>query len=275
MNNFEFLQDTLRKYMNLLVKEDFSDTEDIGDDKNATLTGRQALKKACTHLDTDTGNMTIMRALLFYLGLRKGQDLHPPLYSISIDSIRDNLPDPTVADRPKIRLYFAQDMAATPEGETPIQAEISFRLMDETPQSMTVNKARIIANKIKTEFGTNNGYQWTKGKIKVSYRDIKRGYRLAVLCLNELDAEATIRKVLEIQGHPFDSDFCNVVAPKKNSITKPTGTTLVYGKQQRNSRWRPIGKVRFRTAFLKIEGLRKEIALVDGTGFHYDALVKF
>lgn len=268
-SEFEFLQDLMRKWQNKAVREEFQDLG--GEDWNPDVTvSRGAIRHACTHKDSDTSEMLLMRNDLFFLYLRKARDYQQPVYGISKDVY-----DESVAYRPYISLFFSQDSAAAPEGFPVIQAEHKFTLVSETESSIKESDAHRLANNIKREFAsTHPSYTWTKGKIQCIYIDKPRGYNLRIYANTQQEGEQLIRKIIGIQEHPFEDDNFREVIPKKNSVNNPSGTKLIYEKQRRKPRWRPNANVRFRFAGLHIHGLDRTVMLCDTTGSFPDALEK-
>lgn len=266
-NEFEFLQDTLRRVHNKIIREEFSDLG--GDDWDPDITvGRGALRHACTMKDDDSGIMESMRMWLFYVMLRKASDFQIPIYGIPTSDFQE-----VVEFRPQVKLVFAQDSDAVPDGKTAIRAEIGFRLINETSATMTEAKALKLAKAIKTTLITSSkGYVWSKGKILATYKDPSHGYSLQIYAMSDTEAETIIKKILEIQDHTFDADKFTTHTPKRSSVNNPSGTSLVYGKQRSKQRWRPTANVRFRYASLQIHGLPRDVILVDTTGYFPDAL---
>jgi hypothetical protein len=256
-SQWEHLQDVLRNYHNKLVRAEFSDVTD--DDQLAIPRG--ALKLACLLNDQDTCDMTILRLFLFFFHARKAADLQAPVYGIPIADY-----DAEITYRPHVTLHFSEDPDQFVPERQPVRAMISFRLMHETSQSMTEAKARVLAQKIKTEFGQTYGYRWRKGKIIVTYRDRSKGYELKLFAFNETEAREVINKVLDLQGHTLDNEFLRINESRADFPVNP-GTHIVYGKSRQKPRKRPTTYVRFIKATLTMWGMPKGQILVDLT--HY------
>jgi hypothetical protein len=250
---WEHLQSVLRTYHNKLVREEFADIE--ADDDLAIPRG--ALKIACLLVDEDTVDMTILRMWLFFFHARKAADLQPEVYGIPI---ADH--DERVTYRPHVTLHFAEDPDQHLPERQPVRSQISFRLMHETAATMTEAKAKILANKIKTEFGANQGYRWRRGHVLVTYRDRSKGYELKIYAYSESEARQVIVKVLELQNHTIDNDFL-VIHESRAEFPANPGRTLIYGKQRLKPRRRPITYVRFVKATLQMHGLNKGQLLID------------
>ncbi|ARV63394.1 hypothetical protein BZZ01_32865 (plasmid) [Nostocales cyanobacterium HT-58-2] len=266
-SEFEFLQDTIKRVQNQIVHKEFSDLGDENWNPDIT-TGRGALRHACTLKDSDSADMLQMRLQLFYIILRKAQDLHPAIYGIPVTTFHES-----VEFFPQIRLFFLEDWEQVEEGYSPVEAEISFRLMHETSATMTHAKAEVFANKIRNLFASGQGFVWKKGREKWVYKDLSKGYDFRLLAWSESEAKKVIEQVLDIQGHSPDWNLLGVAVKKKTYTTVP-GTHRVYGKQRRKPRERPIAYVRFRYAELKLWGLFNDITLVDRTGFRHNPLIR-
>lgn len=167
-------------------------------------------------------------------------------------------------------------MSDVQDGYDPVEGEISYRLMDETSSTITEAKLTIIANKIKTEFGTNNGYIWKKGKGLYSYTEKDKGYQFQVLARTKSDAKEIVGKVLQTRSDTPDWKKFNSINNEEELEAYPytAGTHLVMGKTQKLPRRRPNINVRFQWAEAHFWGTNKCIILYDASGSHFDALVE-
>ncbi|BAZ36966.1 hypothetical protein NIES4101_28870 [Calothrix sp. NIES-4101] len=268
-SHWEHLQDMLRREHNKAVARYFKDVGGI-DWEPTVNTPRAALRLACTLDDKDTVDMTILRMYLFYEILGYSKKRLGVFYGMPSLEFQEKF-----EGRPQVFLYFTQDKESIPDRLNPVTAEISFRLMNETSQTMTEAKALTLANASKREFIENGkGIYFAKGKDIVSYIDKQNGYQLKIFSLNEKEGEKIIKNVLAVRGHPFDASKMSVSIPKRTSVSVAKGTKLVYGKQRKNRRWRPSARVRFRQAYMYIHGLDEIVPLVDTGGQWVDALVK-
>lgn len=255
-NDTEHLQSVLMQVHNRIVKKEFSD---ITDDDDIS-TPRSSLKRACLLRDDDSLLMLLSRYALFYFDLRKASDLQAPLYTIPVDSYQQS-----VKFLPQVVLYFKEDLSDIEEGYSPIDAEISFRLMSETSETYSETKARTLANKIKTEFAAANGYRWKKGRVKLSYRAPDEGYHLSINSFSEVEGKQVINKILDIQSDVLDGDKLIISQLESTPAIVPP-TRLIYGKSRRLPRKRPVGFVRFIYAELHLWGIPNAITLVDLSG---------
>lgn len=266
---WKHLQDVLIKVQNRVVADEFND---IGDDnwQENINTSRASLRTACTLKKNDSSILTLLRLWLYYICLRKAQDLQAPLFGLPVDVFQEE-----VKYRPQIKLYFCQDRNAVPDGFLPVQSEITFRLVNETSSSISEAEARSLGLEIKNLFSTaGTGYQWTKGKYKVTYFDPEHGYDFRINASSKTEGEQLIKKFLQVKNHTFIEDKLSVVTPTRDSVNNPVGHTIIMGKQYRAHRWRPTANVRFRWASLHLHGQRRPVILCDITGTFLDALVK-
>jgi hypothetical protein len=264
---WEHLQDTLRRVHNRRVKKEFRDLDEGFWDDLSISTGRRSLATACVMQDKDTSSITIIRMILFYVVLGQATAMLPPMYGIPTELYQQS-----VEFKPQIKLFFREDVEDTDTGYRPIEAELSFRLMNESSETVSSADAMRYANKIKTEFAGGGGYRWQKGRLKLSYRDLARGYQLIVTPASEAGGKEVINKILDIQGHSLDELNLTTSKLGQNPPTIPANK-FVYGKSRRMPRKRPVGWVRFQYAELHIWGLPKAIVLVDRTGRKANPLV--
>lgn len=260
--NWANLRSFLRKTHNREVNEWFRDVDDPTPDNS---TSRKQAKRACLVLPGESQNMALIKTLTFRYIVQQVH-LKPDVYGIMAEPYQEQ-----VVFRPQIHLFFKQDSQAVVSGRRAMEGQISFRLVNETSSTITETKARQWALKIKNEFALNNGYVWKKGKIKLVCKDAENGLNLGILALNELEGIELIKKVYDLIGGTYNEDLVREVTPKRDSETNPTGTELVFGKQRKKQRWRPVGNIRFQYALLTVRGMQHRIALVDRTRRFLDA----
>lgn len=187
----------LRDAYNKEVKRWFRELGDI-DDPNFT-TSRGAVMAACLIAAGDSQNMTLIKMETFRRVVQRTH-LRPHVYGMPTTELQ-------VIRRfkPQIQLHFMQDSKRNYEiSKSPAIGQISFRLMNETSESITRGEVERLANAIKREFMALNGYVWSKGRLMATYTDREKGYQLQLLCYNESEAKTLIGKVLGIQNHPFE-----------------------------------------------------------------------
>jgi hypothetical protein len=251
-SEWEHLQSTLIIYHNKLVREEFSDIE--ADD--ALEIPRGSLKRACLLKDDDTVDMTVLRLYLLFFHARKAADLQAPLFGIPVGDY-----DERKKYKPQVTLYFSQDDDSVPQKRRPTNAEIAFRLVNETAQTITEGDLNSIALRIKTEFGASNGYRWRKGRVLCTYIDREHGLHLYIYAFNESEGREVINKVCDVAVKPFNDDYLSIHESRRSWPTNP-GTQMILGRARPKPVERPVVYVRFRKATLSIHGLPLPIQLV-------------
>lgn len=252
-NNFsewEHLQNLVRIEHNKKVQLWFKNQSD-----NDISTPKASLKHACLVKDNDSAIMTQMRMWLFEITCGHAQSLQAPIYGIPVaDFQRD------VSFKPQVKLYFRERYTNLTDRIAPGRGEITFRLMNESAATYTRAKAEQIARDIKREFATPI-FVWEKGIYYYYYRDLDRGYDLRLLVKSKAEGERVARKILAIQGHPFETGNVDFMDTDKIYPSNP-GTHLVYGRQVKKPIKRPTVDVRFRYAQLFLNGRHNVINLV-------------
>lgn len=261
---WEHLQDTWRHVHNHRVRDHFNDLDPDDLDIN---TPRGALRVACLAEDTDTADMTLLRAFLFWMVLGEASALHPPMYVTPSDRYQQ-----MVRFAPQITLYFKEDLQDVEEGYAPIDAQISFRIMGEDYDTISQSELTRIANKIREEFAVGSGYRWQKGRTMMNYKKLEDGYSLQVHAYSESEGRSVINKVLDIQNKSLDESCLTINhLAATPPIVPPTRTIL--GKSRRLPRKRPVGHVRFIYADAHVWGIPEAICLVDRSGYRSNPLV--
>ena len=270
-NNFspaEHLQDISRRSINKEVLEWFRDTGP--DDWDPDLTSaRGSLRIACTHQENDSMTMTLQRTMLFYLVCKKAADFASPIYGIPSTEFQAK-----ARFQPQITMFFLEDLADVDPGYSPVSGEISFRLANQTTETLSQAEAVTYANRVRTAFGSGSGFVWRKGKITASYRDESKGYRLKLYVRDEAEGKRVIEQVLDVQQHSPDWENLTFVESDQPSSAYPTipPTQVILGKSRRLPRRRPIADVRLQYAFLHVWGIPNPVVLVDRSGKFNNAL---
>lgn len=268
-SDIEHLQLTIRRYLNKQIREDFRDLYGENDSWQPEVgTTRGSMLQALLHQDSDPITVTATRMMLYYFTYGKAQALQAPIYGMPATHFQES-----IKFHPQVRLLFIEDQSLVEDGYEPVKADISFRLMNETENTITPAKAKTLANKINSLFATGKGFTWKKGREKWIYTDQSKGYQLRVLGWNEIEAKKIIEQVLDVQGHtPNWEEYLSKSTRERRFSTIP-GTHQIYGKQRRKPRDRPVAFVRFRLAELKVWGMPHAITLVDKTGTRRNPLV--
>jgi hypothetical protein len=266
----EHLQSCIRRWLNREVRDYFRDLN-IDDTWDPDLTiPRQTLAAACMHQDDDSLMLTQMRCWFFeYI---KGQAYRVPFYGIPVSSFQE-----ARRFRPQIKLVFREDLEDVEPGYTPVEGEITCRLMDHTSDSITPAIAQTFATRVKSSFGAGgNGLIWRKGRTMASYADWKRGYQLQLLVRSEADARLIVENVLDIQQHSPDWSKLNISENQEPASAYPTipETEYIYGESRRLPRRRPVADCRFQYALLHVHGVQSPIVLYDRSYTYSTALIE-
>lgn len=262
----EHLQSTLRRYYNREVRDWFEDV-DI-DDLDINIP-RQSMALACKHLDEDSFLTTISRQL-FFESIRNR-------YALTQKGVGETTYKQTVRRRtkPKVTLYFMEDLADVDEGYAPVDGQISIRLMDYDQSTITEAIARTFATRVRSAFAAGSGFVWKKGKLMCTYTDWEKGYQLQLLCRTEAEGRRVVEQVLDIQQDSPDWQYFNTKENAEPSQAFPTipETDRIYGATRRQPRRRPIADVRFQMALMHVIGVPAPVPLVDRSGTYPNPLV--
>lgn len=255
-NEWKNLRSFLRKTHNREVNEWFRDVEDAVPENT---TGRKQSKRACLIRGKDSQNMALLKIHAFMYIVQRVQ-LRPNVFGTPTGTVQAQR-----KFRPQIVLEFIEDEIDAETGYGRVDGRISFRLMNETSESLTITELRALANKVELEFMASNGYVWKKGKDLCSYTDWAKGYQLQLLVRNKTDAKALITKVLDIQGHTPDWSKLNYKENDEPTEAYPTipPNNTILGQVNREPRIRPIASVRFATAYCSIWGRPNPVILCD------------
>lgn len=182
---------------------------------------------------------------------------------------------------PQVTLVFKQTLAEANPNMTettdaddlkePVTGEISYRIINETHETMTEGKALALAQKIKAKFAIPV-CQWTKGIINYTYWDEKKGYKFRLATGAEAEARRLIEMVLDLASQSPDWDLLREHIPKATYPVKPN-KKLIYGLVKRPPRRRPEETVKFKYAEMHVWGVPKAITLVDISGKRHNPLI--
>lgn len=251
-NEFENLQDLVRKEHNKAVKAWFKNQPD--DDIS---TPKSRLKHSCLIKDDDSAMMLLMRQWLFEVTTGHAQAIQAPVYGIPVQEFQ-----PDRKFKPQIKLFFRESWSQENEDLkiTPAEGEITFRLMNQSSETINRLEAEKLAKEIKTYFATP-AFIWEKGWYKCTYLDDEKGYDLRLFVKSKAEGERVCQQVLKIQNHTFDSNNFQFVDHSRTYPINP-GTHKVYGKTITKPRRRRRADVRFRHAQLLIWGQPNPVNLV-------------
>ena len=174
---------------------------------------------------------------------------------------------------PQVKLMFYQIKAETRNSNPPIYAEITYRIVGETPETFTRANGVLRAQAIKRLFIDSNLFVWKKGKDIVTYRDERNGYDFRLRVRSKEEGKRIITQVMGIESKIPEWKFLNHVESDATFPDIPE-TKLIFGEQRRMPRRRPLEDVKFRYAELHLFGLTNAITLVDTTGRRRTPLIR-
>lgn len=184
---------------------------------------------------------------------------------------------------PHIRLHFLEDTTfnqvgnnpSTYQGKRRLTGLVSFRIMNETSETISKGELTRIGTAIKNSFGANGGYTWEKGKELYTYADWDKGYQLQILAKNSSQPRDIISKILAIQSHTPDWVFLSKSGSESEIERYPDlpQTKIILGEQVTLKKVRPLVQVRFRYADAKVHLLTEPVVLYDLTNKKIGALV--
>lgn len=251
---WQHLHEMLVNAHNRNVRNTFFDTPD--DDLTSSFGG---MKIACLMDADDTVDMTLLRLMLFYF-VFEGK-LPTPVYAMPIADYQAE-----VTFRPQVHLWFEEVWTPNTQNEwSPIRSRVSFRLMNETSQTINPQKAQSLALRVKEFLGAGHGFKWERGPVKVTYLDKENGFDFRLLVISEGEAVRVIEAVLAVAQKGFNEQFVTVHNARR-SFPSSTGSQEVYGKVRQKPRQRPTVQVQFRKAELHVYGIAKPILLVSHFG---------
>lgn len=258
-NNFsewENLQDLILKDHNKDVRQYFKNQAD-----NDISTPKARLKHTCLIKDEDTALMTLIRLWLFEITVGKAQSLQTPIYGIPVQEYQRE-----IKFKPQVRLYFREPYNKDKHntGTSRVNGEITFRLVNESSDTISRTKAEKLAREIKNEFAKPI-FTWEKGWYKSTYLDLENGYDLRILVKSKTEGERIVKQVLKIQNHTFVKDNFQFIQHDRNYPINP-GTHRVYGQTVQKWRKRPLAGLKFSYAQLLIHGRIKPVNLVSVGG---------
>ncbi|KJH72202.1 hypothetical protein [Aliterella atlantica] len=272
-SDIEHLQLVVRRYLNKQIRADFKDIFGDGDTWEPEVgTTRGAMLRALLHEDSDPIAVTTVRMMLYYFTFGKARDLQTPVYGIPTTFYQQE----ALVHIPQITLHFKEDLEDVEPGYSPVVGEIAFRVSGETHETITETKLRVLAQRVKTNFGANNGFVWRKGKVKCNYSDRSKPYFLQILSRDVTQGKRVIEQVLDIQTDTPDWKYLNVRENQEASQAYPTipPNKRILGSSRRLPRRRPIADVRFVKAECHIYGMPVPVILYDRTSINGKALVK-
>jgi hypothetical protein len=224
---------------------------------------------ACLIATGDSQNMALVKMETFRRVVQRTH-LRPNVYGIPTHDLQNE-----VKFQPQIILHFLQDRRRTYNGKHQTDGRISIRVVNETYKTINNAKVLSLANAVKREFMTGNGYIWSKGRKMATYQHWEKGYRLQLLYYSETEVKDLIRKVLSIKGDVMERKYLNLGKNDDEFSAFPSvaETETILGKAEKLPQRRPVVDVRFTHAELHVWGRGEPVILCDRTYRYVNPIV--
>jgi hypothetical protein len=195
--------------------------------------------------------MTVLRLLAFTAYIDDNN-----FYSIPVSDFQSS-----VTFKPQISLTFIETSAAAKTANRQrVRMVCSLRIMNKDSEDILANDITAWTNEIKIAFPKT--YFFDKGLDKYSYRDKSNGFEFVISGKQEADVKDLIRNLITITDKTFNDDLLTKsVFTDKNFTTSKFKTILT--KRTKMPRQRPLARVKFQKAELKIHGLLEDIILLE------------
>lgn len=210
--------------------------------------------------------------------------LHQMIEGIEVGgSSNDETMYPGRRFNPQIRLFFLQDTdysqtganTAAYQGRRRLSGRLTFRLMNETSETISKGELTRIGTGIKNIFGANGGYIWDKGKELYTYADWSKGYQMQMLVRSSTQARDLTTKILSLQNHSPQWVYLTKSSNEAELERYPETpqTKIILGEVVTLKKVRPRVEVRFHYADVDIHRLMEPVILYDRTSKKVGALV--
>lgn len=255
-----FVRSWLRRTFNKKVHEYFKDLPANQDPDNST--GRSATKAACLIGANDSQSIASLKMQIFQQFAENDGEI---FYSIPASELWEY----SVEGEPQIILRFREQTDDAKRNDRyPIRGRVSIRISEDDINSEA--GVRAWATKIRNEFARPL-FHYEKGKIKYTYQDKRKGNMFILATKTEEEAKDVIRKVLSLKNESPDWNKLHEGRSKRNFSERKTkrvaGNTIVMPTL------RPEGRVYFSHAQLSVDGMARNIVLVDTSGRFKEALI--
>ncbi|MBH8575782.1 hypothetical protein I8752_22815 [Nostocaceae cyanobacterium CENA369] len=215
--------------------------------------GRDAAKNLCLITPTDSMQIAAQRQSFFYHQVLKIQD--KPIIIGQPKTIFDS----EVMYHPEVSIELRQDFASVPRGRQAKDARFGWRLMNETSESLTLEKINNIASLVYQHFFSNNNvFNFNKGKVIGWYTSPVDGLHLQLYCLDVEEAERVAKYVVQSINKTWNDNIFKTTTPKRNNLITPPQITIL-GKQQDAPVWRPNINVRAYKAYMTVWGTENKV----------------
>ncbi|MEH2002359.1 MAG: hypothetical protein V7L00_27110 [Nostoc sp.] len=164
--------------------------------------------------------------------------------------------DADVKYHPQVSIEFRQTLTSIPRGKYPKDARISWRLMNETSESLTFAKMNDVAALVYQQFFSNR-FSFKKGKVIGWYLSPSDGLALQIYCLDAAEAERAAKYVVQAIGKTWNNSIFKTTNPNRTNVPSSEQITIL-GKQKDAPIWRPSITVNAYKANINVWGAGNE-----------------
>lgn len=215
-----------------------------------TDTETNALKNLCLVQSNDSALIAQQRIRFFREEIQKTH-----LKPIIVGQPKIDL-DADVKYHPEVTVVLKQSLTSVSKGKYPKDARISWRLMNETSESLTFTKMNDVAALVYQQFFQNR-FSFKKGKFIGWYISPLDGLHLQLYCLDATEAKRVAKYVVQAIGKTWNDSIFKVTSPDRDNITSPEQITIL-GKQKDAPIWRPNITVNASKANINVWGAGNE-----------------
>ncbi|MEH1884097.1 hypothetical protein [Nostoc sp.] len=213
-------------------------------------TARDAVKNICLVQSNDSALIAQQRIRFFREEVQKTH-LKPTI----VGQPKIDL-DADVRYHPEVTVVLKQSLTSVPRGKYPKDARISWRLMNETSESLTFTKMNDVAALVYQQFFQNR-FSFKKGKFIGWYISPLDGLHLQLYCLDATEAKRVAKYVVQAIGKTWNDSIFKVTSPDRDNIASPEQITIL-GKQKDAPIWRPNITVNASKANINVWGAGNE-----------------
>ena len=162
-----------------------------------------------------------------------------------------------------IKLYFDGVIQNTALNH---RVEKSFRLMNDNPKTISLDRLKLLAQRTKTKF---DALTFTSGIHSYTYNSPEQGFHRAWGFFNSLaDAKKLFEQMLDIDSmSPQWERLSHSSVPEPGTrFSDPPEKVSQANTLIRTERERPVASMKFKRAAIKFPHVRREIDLVTDTG---------
>ncbi len=159
-----------------------------------------------------------------------------------------------------VKLYFKGIIQNTVDSH---RVEKSFRLMKDNPATISLDRLKQLATKIKSKF---DNLQFTTGHTTYTYNDPEIGFNRVWGHFNSsADASKLFENMLDLVDSSIDNEKYtkSAVVAATERFREPPEKVQQAGISIRTDRERPIAVMKFHKATIKFPHVRQEIDLVN------------